>query len=238
MNQERTNQERTNQERIVEIAAGLDQDLAARLDFIVEIDKLKGVLRRNRLVDGSRYENTAEHSWHLAMAALILAPDAGPAVDVGRAIQILLVHDLVEIDAGDTYIYDPEAAAHKEELERKAAARIFNLLPADQAELVAELWDEYERRDTPTAAFAYAVDRLQPLLLNFGSGGLSWQEHGIRHSQATAVNSPIENASPALWAFAAALLAEAAERGALIDDRADTDRADTGTGTGAVQPSR
>lgn len=207
------------QQRIVELAAGLDPDLAARLDFLVEIDKLKGVVRRSLLVDGSRHENTAEHSWHLAMAALILAPHAGPGVDIGRAMEILLVHDLVEIDAGDTYIYDSESRAHQERMEREAAERIFNLLPTDQAEHVAELWDEYEKRETPTAAFAYAVDRLQPLLLNFGSGGVAWQEHGIRHSQAATVNGPIEEASTELWALASSLLAEAADRGALVDDR-------------------
>ena len=208
-----------NQERIVELASDVDRELAARIDFLVEIDKLKGVIRRSLLVDGSRYENTAEHSWHLAMAAVILAPHAGPDVDIGRAIEILLVHDLVEIDAGDVYIYDPEGRAHKERLEQEAAERIFNLLPAGQARHVAELWDEYEQRETPTAAFAYAVDRLQPLLLNFGSGGAAWQENGIRHSQAAAVNSPIGEASSELWALAASLLAEAADRGALVDDR-------------------
>ena len=208
-----------NQQRIVELAAEVDGDLAARIDFLVEIDKLKGVLRRSRLVDGSRYENTAEHSWHLAMAALILAPHAGPDVDIVRAMEILLVHDLVEIDAGDTYIYDGDGRADKEQRERAAAERIFALLPADQAALVADRWAEYERRETPTAKFSYAVDRLQPLLLNAGSGGLSWQEHGIRHSQAWAVNSAIDEASSDLWTLASALLADAADRGALVDDR-------------------
>jgi putative hydrolase of HD superfamily len=208
-----------NQERIVELAADLDGNLAARIDFLLEIDKLKGVLRRSRLVDGSRYENTAEHSWHLAMAAMILAPHAGPGVDIIRAIEILLIHDLVEIDAGDIYIYDDAARADKERLEQAAAERIFGLLPVDQAERVAELWDEYERRETPTAVFAYAVDRLQPLLLNSGSGGVSWHEHGIRHSQATNVNSPIGSASSELWQLATKLLAEAADHGVLVDDR-------------------
>jgi putative hydrolase of HD superfamily len=208
-----------NRDRVVELAAELDEDLAARIDFLLEIDKLKGVLRRSRLVDGSRYENTAEHSWHLAMAVLILAPNAGPDVDIVRAVEILLVHDLVEIDAGDIYIYDADARVDKERLERAAADRIFNLLPVEQADRVADLWDEYERRESPTAIFAYAIDRLQPLLLNAGSGGLSWKEHGIHHSQAAAVNSPIGNASPELWALASSLLAESAADGALVDDR-------------------
>ncbi|MGI9616749.1 MAG: HD domain-containing protein [Acidimicrobiales bacterium] len=209
-----------NQERIVELAADVDTDLGARINFLLEIDKLKGVLRRSRIVDGSRYENTAEHSWHLAMAAMVLAPHAGPEVDITRAVEILLVHDLVEIDAGDTYIYDTEARANKERLEQAAAERIFNLLPASQAAHVAELWNEYERRETPTAVFAYAVDRLQPVLLNAGSGGVSWQEHGIRHSQAEEINSPIGAASSELWQLASSLLGEGADRGALVDDRA------------------
>lgn len=208
-----------NQERIVELASEVDDELAARIDFLLEIDKLKGVLRRSRLVDGSRYENTAEHSWHLAMAAMILAPHAGPDVDIIQAIEILLIHDLVEIDAGDIYIYDRNARVDKERLERAAAERIFNLLPAEQAKRVAELWDEYERRETPTSLFAYAVDRLQPLLLNSGSGGASWQEHGIHHSQAAEVNRAIGAASPELWTLAASLLSDAADRGVLVDDR-------------------
>ena len=209
-----------NQERIVELAADVDEDLAGRINFLLEIDKLKGVLRRSRIVDGSRYENTAEHSWHLAMAAMVLAPHAGPEVDITRAVEILLVHDLVEIDAGDTYIYDTEARAAKEQLEQAAAERIFNLLPADQAAHITELWDEYERRETPTAVFAYAVDRLQPVLLNAGAGGVSWQEHGIRHSQAEGINSPIGTASSELWQLATSLLGEGADRGVLVDDRA------------------
>ncbi len=204
---------------VVSLASGLGDELAARIDFLLEIDKLKTILRRSLIVDGSRYENTAEHSWHLAMFAIVLAPHAGPDVDVTRAIEILLVHDLVEIDAGDTYIYDEAGRETKEANERAAAERIFNLLPADQAAHIAELWDEYEERSTPTARFAYAIDRLQPLMLNAGSGGASWLEHGIRHSQAAAVNSPIANGSTTLWQLAEQILATAADEGLLADDR-------------------
>lgn len=208
-----------NQQDIVALAQSVDDDLARRLDFLLEIDKLKTVLRRSRIVDGTRYENTAEHSWHLAMLAMLLAPHADSSVDLGRAVEILLIHDIVEIDAGDTYIYDVEGAKEKEAAERAAADRIFGLLPPDQAHRLWALWEEYERRDTPTARFAYAVDRLQPLLLNAASGGLSWAEHGIRHSQTVGVNGPIVDGSEQLWEVASRVLAEAADRKLLIDDR-------------------
>lgn len=208
---------------IVELTGRHDSALAARLDFLLEIDKLKNVIRRSRLVDGSRYENTAEHSWHLAMAVVVLAPHAGADVDIARAIELLLVHDLVEIDAGDTYIYDAEAAKDKERLERAAAERIFNLLPADQAAHINELWEEYEARSTPTAQFAYAVDRMQPMLLNAASGGASWVEHGIHHSQASGVNASIADGSTELWQVVQRLLDSCADEGLLVDDRTPVD---------------
>lgn len=222
---------------IVELAGAIDGDLARRIDFLLEIDRLKSVLRRSLLVDGSRLENTAEHSWHLAVVATILAPHAAPDVDVTRAIEILLVHDLVEIDADDTYIYDERAAADKAERERAAADRIFGLLPPDQAERVDELWQEYEARSSPTARFAYAVDRLQPLLLNAASDGTSWRRHGIRHSQALAVNRAVGEASTTLWELARAVLGACASEGSLADDRTSADTAatspgDWSTGTG------
>lgn len=204
---------------VVELAGDVDDDLARRIEFILEIDKLKSVLRRSRLVDGSRFENTAEHSWHLALAVLVLAPYASEGVDLVRAVEILLVHDLVEIDAGDTYIYDPVGQSDKQQREQAAADRIFGLLPHDQAAWITERWFEYEDRATPTARFAYAIDRLQPLLLNAASAGRSWRENGIAHSQAAAVNSAIDDGSSVLWTFARRVLAEAAERDLLTDDR-------------------
>lgn len=207
------------QKAVVGLATGINSELGSRIDFLLEIDKLKTVLRRSLIVDGSRYENTAEHSWHLAMCAIILAPYAEDDVDITRAIEVLLVHDLVEIDAGDTYIYDKVGRESKEANERAAAERIFNLLPPTQAAHVAELWDEYEERATPTALFAYAIDRLQPLLLNAGSGGASWLEHQIRHSQTATVNAPIANGSATLWQLADQILATAADEGLLTDDR-------------------
>ena len=170
-------------ERALDIASQFGDDLAARLRFIYELDELKSVLRQTLLADKSRQENSAEHSWHLAMTAMALAPLADPPVDTERAIKILLVHDIVEIDAGDVFIYDAEARASKEAEEIAAADRIFGLLPEPQASELRALWDEYEARETPEARFAYSCDRLQPMLLNLAIGGGSWKRHGIKAHQ-------------------------------------------------------
>jgi putative hydrolase of HD superfamily len=204
-----------NQERVVSLASTIDADFGRRIDFLLEIDKLKSVLRRTRLVDGSRYENTAEHSWHLAMLVMILAPHARPEVDVFRAMKLLVVHDLVEIDAGDTFAYDVVGHEDKEEREQAAADRIFALLPSAQGAEVRALWDEYEARSTPTAVFAYACDRLQPMLLNASSGGVSWQEHGIQQSQVKAFNAPVGDAAAEFWELALAVVGDAVGSGQL-----------------------
>lgn len=184
-------------------AADATADAAARLgrqlDFLVEADRLKGVLRRTTLCDGSRAENSAEHSWHLALAALVLAEHAEPAVDALRAVRMLLVHDLVEIDAGDTFAYDAAANEGRAERERAAAARIFGLLPAAQGAELRALWEEFEAGDTPDARFAAAVDRLQPLLANDRSGGGSWRAHAVARDQVLRRMAPIERALPAVW---------------------------------------
>lgn len=212
------------QRQITDLATAIEPELGRRLDFLMEIDRLKSVVRRSILIDGSRRENTAEHSWHLAMAALVLAPYADDGVDVMRAVEIVLVHDLVEIDAGDTYIYDANGAADKVEREERAAERLFALLPPDQAAHIDALWREYEARETPTARFAYAIDRLQPVLLNAGSNGQSWAEHGIAHSQAAAINGPIEQASSPLWQLVSSVLNGCADQGLLADDRIEATR--------------
>ena len=196
-----------NQERVVSLASDIDADFGKRIDFLLEIDKLKTVLRRSRLVDGSRLENTAEHSWHLAMLVLVLAPHAGADVGPLHAMKLLLVHDIVEIDAGDTFAYDVAGHEDKQEREEAAADRIFDLLPTAQAAEVRSLWDEYEARSTPTAVFAYACDRLQPMLLNASSGGVSWHEHGIRQSQVKALNAPVGDAADEFWGLALAVVA-------------------------------
>lgn len=204
-----------NHERVVSLASSIDDDFGKRIDFLLEIDKLKQVIRRSRLVDGSRLENTAEHSWHLAMLVMILAPHAGAEVDPLHAMKLLLVHDIVEIDAGDTFAYDAVGREDKAERESAAAERIFGLLPEGQADEIRALWDEYEGRETPTAVFAYACDRLQPMLLNASSGGMSWKEHGIVQSQVKAFNAPVGDAAGEFWELALAVVADAVEAGQL-----------------------
>ncbi len=193
-------------ERALTIASEIDDDIAARLAFIYELDELKSILRQTLLADQSRQENSAEHSWHLAMTALALAPLADPPIDVERAVKILLVHDIVEIDAGDVFIYDDTARAAKEAEERRAAERIFGLLPEPQASDLRALWDEYEARETPEARFAYSCDRLQPMLLNIAIGGGSWREHGITADRVKDVNGKIAWGLPTVWPVAEALL--------------------------------
>ena len=206
------------QQRVVSLAASINADFGKRIDFLLEIDKLKTILRRSRLVDGSRMENTAEHSWHLAMLVMMLAPQAGPGVDPLHAMKLLLIHDIVEIDAGDTFAYDVAGHEDKAEREQVAADRIFGLLPVDQAAEIHALWAEYEARQTPTAVFAYACDRLQPMLLNASSGGVSWKEYGIQQSQVKTFNAPVGDAAPEFWELALAVIADAVESGQLGPD--------------------
>jgi len=184
------------------------EGMGATIDFLLEADKLKGVERRNWLADGSRRENTAEHSWHLGIAAMVLAPFASEPVDVGRAVCMALVHDIVEIDAGDTFAYDQsEAAATKREREEAAADRLFGVLPEAMGEHFRDLWEEYERGDTPEARFVMAVDRSAPMLLNITEGGSAWREFGITRTRVIDRNGPhVKPAVPALWAHLLAML--------------------------------
>lgn len=189
--------------------------LRRQVDFIAEIDKLKAVERRTTLIDRSRQENSAEHSWHIALMAVLLAEHAGDGIDLLRVIKMLLVHDVVEIDAGDTFCYDFQANEDKEEREREAAERLFALPPADQGAELRALWEEFEARETPEARFAAALDRMQPILQNLRSDGASWQQHGIRIHQVLERNRPIEDGSETLWDYVSRLLDDAAERGIL-----------------------
>jgi putative hydrolase of HD superfamily len=196
---------------------GLDPDLVARLRFVLEADALKTVLRRNSLTDGSRRENTAEHSWHLALMALVLMEHADEPVDRLRVLAMLVLHDLVEIDAGDTFLYDVEGRAAKQEAEARAAQRLFGLLPGEQGSELQDLWLEYEVGESADARFARALDRLQPLMLNHASGGATWREHDVTADQVLAVNESIASGSAALWATARDLVADAVGRGCLAD---------------------
>jgi len=180
-------------------AAAGEDPLARRLRFALEADRLKAVLRRTRLVDGSRLENSAEHSWHVALLAVLLREAAPPGVDHDRVVRMLLVHDLVEVDAGDTFCYDADANLGREARERAAAARLFGILPAEQARELAALWEEFEAAESTDARFAAALDRFQPLLLNFHGGGGSWLEHAITRAQVLRRMDPIREGAPALW---------------------------------------
>ena len=185
--------------------------LTRQIQFLVEIDKLKGILRRSYVLDASRLENTAEHSWHLTMMALVLAEHADTPADLTTVLKMLAVHDLVEIDAGDTFVYDTAGAATKDAREAAAADRIFALLPPDQASGLRRLWEEFDTGDSPEARFARSLDRLMPLLHNVAAEGRSWQEHGIDPDQVRARNATIADGSAQLWAYARALI-DTAER--------------------------
>lgn len=187
--------------------------LAKQIEFIVEIDRLKSIVRQTILTDGSRQEDSAEHSWHLAVMAIVLCEYAREPVDLSRVLKMVLIHDLVEIDAGDTYCHDEDGNKDKTERELKAADRIFNLLPKEQGEEFCLLWQEFEERKTPEARFAAALDRLQPLLNDFTAGGLMWKRHGIFDDQIYLRNSPIEEGAPRLWDYAAGLIRHAVREG-------------------------
>lgn len=188
--------------------------LERQLAFVVELDRLKQVMRRSYILRGERRENSAEHSWHVALMALVLAEHADDEIDLARVLKLLLVHDVVEIDAGDVFVYDTGARAAKREAERRAAERVFGLLPADQALELRALWEEFEAKQTPEARFAGALDRLMPLLHNHRAEGRTWREHGIVSHQVFAVNEPeISRGSTRLWEHARRLIEDAVARG-------------------------
>ncbi|HSI34055.1 MAG: HD domain-containing protein [Phycisphaerae bacterium] len=192
----------------------MDPDrLSRQLAFLLEVDKLKTISRQTLIADGSRREGDAEHCWHLALFAVVLAEYAPPEADLGRVLRMILVHDLVEIDAGDTYCYDADAVATQACRERAAADRIFALLPPDQAGPLRELWEEFEARRTPEARFAAALDRVQPVLLNYHTQGRAWRERDVSRSQVIARCGNIADASAALWAYVLGLIDEGAARG-------------------------
>ena len=173
--------------------------MSRQLEFLMEIDKVKNIFRQTWLADGNRKENDAEHSWHLAVAAFLLKEYAAQVVDVLKVILMVLIHDLVEIDAGDTYAYDAKGAETKRAREEAAAERIFGILPEDQGMYFRELWEEFERYESADAKYAHLLDNFQPLLLNHESGGVSWREHGVKKSQIYKRNEKIEETSPQVW---------------------------------------
>ena len=189
--------------------------LEQQIQFLLEIDKLKNVYRRTYLINADRLENTAEHSWHLALLAIILAEHANEPLDVSKVVKMVLIHDIVEIDAGDTYFYDMQAGLDKAERERVAARRIFGLLPPDQEKEFQELWEEFEGGATPESRFASALDRFVPQLHNFHTRGRSWKEHDISAERVLARNVTISRGSTALWEWTQALIGRAVAEGLL-----------------------
>ncbi|WP_432808825.1 HD domain-containing protein [Pantanalinema sp. GBBB05] len=189
--------------------------LTQQIQFVIEIDQLKTVLRQTLLTDASRQENTAEHSWHIAMMAIVLAEYAPVPVDLLHVIKLLLVHDLVEIDAGDTFCYDVQGNQSKRERELQAADRVFGLLPPDQAQEIRSLWDEFEAQITPDAQFAACLDRLQPLLNNWQTQGHSWRKHGITRDLVLHRMSPLQTGAPTLWEFVEQMVEECVAAGYL-----------------------
>lgn len=189
--------------------------LSQQIDFILEIDKLKQVLRQTKLTDGSRRENSAEHSWHLAMMAIALAEYAPAPINLLRVIQMLLLHDLVEIDAGDTFAFDVQANQDKAEREQQAAERLFGLLPPDLGQNLRSLWEEFEAANTGDARFARALDCFQPLLHNSRNAGGTWKEHGITRDRVLWRMSAIKTGAPQLWTIVDAVIEQAIAAGHL-----------------------
>jgi 5'-deoxynucleotidase YfbR-like HD superfamily hydrolase len=190
--------------------------LTQQIRFVAEVDKLKHIFRQTFLIGGERRENDAEHSWHLTLLAIIIAEHANEKnLDLLRVLKMLIIHDLVEIDAGDTFAYDTARRVDQHEREARAAERIFGLLPADQTREIRGLWDEFEARATAEAKFAAAVDRFQPMLLNCLTEGAAWQKHGVKRDQVIARNRHIAEGSTALWTYAAKMIDEAVANGHL-----------------------
>ena len=189
--------------------------LDQQIRFLVEADKLKAVMRRTKLLDGSRFENSAEHTWHLMLLGIILREHTTEAIDLLRALEIVAVHDLVEIDAGDTFAYDPAGQSTKAEREVAGAERVFGLLPADQRDYVRRLWEEFEARETPEARFANALDRLQPLILNAHSAGGSWLDQALTRDDVMRRMAPIAQGLPGLWSTVERVVEEFSRAGVL-----------------------
>jgi putative hydrolase of HD superfamily len=193
----------------------MNKRLSQQLEFLIEIDKVKSVFRKTKLIHEDRYENDAEHAWHFAMYAMILVEYAEDDLDISKVLRIALIHDLVEIDAGDTIVYDKEARQKKQVEERIAAERIFGLLPTDQGEEFKALWEEFECRQTPESKFAAALDRVQPIIHNINTQGVTWLQHGITKEMVLETNQHIAQGSQQLWDVIKNLVQQAAESGYL-----------------------
>lgn len=199
----------------------MSESLQRIFNFIIELDKLKAVLRKTKLLDLERYENTAEHSWQVCLLANLMSEHVDEPVDIARVVEILLVHDIPEIDAGDQILYQGHSEARAAS-ELVGAQRIFGLLPEPQASWCMARWQEYEARESEEAIFAYAIDRLMPLLHNISNNGLGWRENNVPLEKVLAFNAPMGDACPSVWAYVQGLIARAAEAGAFAHDRKET----------------
>ena len=196
----------------------MDERLKKQMNFLLEVDKLKFIYRQTYLSNGERKENDAEHSWHLALMAVLLQEYSNEPVDVVKVMTMVLIHDLVEIDAGDTYAYDTAGNQTKREREVKAAQRIFGILPKDQEEAFRALWEEFEAYETPEAKFAHVCDNMQPFMLNHATGGRSWQEHGVKKSQVLNRNRYLEDGSKTMKQYFDEIIEEHVKEGNLKDE--------------------
>ena len=196
----------------------MDERLKKQMDFLLEADKLKFITRQTYLSDGKRKENDGEHSWHLALMAVLLSEYSKEKIDLVKVITMVLIHDIVEIDAGDTYAYDAVGNQSKREREVKAADRIFNILPQDQAEKFRQLWEEFEAYETPEAKFAHVCDNVQPLMLNDATDGLAWREHDVKKSQVLQRNRRTGEGSQVLMEYINRILDKNVESGNLRDE--------------------
>lgn len=196
----------------------VNERLQKQMDFILEVDKLKNIYRQSYVSDASRHEEDADHSWHLAVMCLLLSEYANKEIDVLKTMEMVLIHDMVEIDAGDTYAYDEAGNATKREREEKAADRLFHILPKDQAEMLRNLWEEFEEGKTPEAMFAHVVDNLQPMMLNDATDGKAWREHKVKKSQIMKRNADTPKGSGELWSYCEMLIDRNVKKGNIVED--------------------
>lgn len=193
-----------------------NERLMKQIQFIIEIDKMKQIFRQNIVIGTTRNENDAEHSWHLAIMAMLLSEYcAEKSIDVLKVVKMAIVHDLVEIDAGDTFCYDAKGHEDKAEREQKAAKRLFNILPVDQADEIYNLWREFEELKTHEAKFAACLDRLQPLILNYNTSGHTWQKPGVTSEKVSKRNRLLEENAPELWEYAKEIIEDSIKKGYL-----------------------
>lgn len=195
----------------------MNERLKKQKEFLLEVDKMKQIYRQTHIRGGSRQENDAEHSWHLALMAFLLEEHSNEPVDITRVIKMVLIHDLVEVYAGDTYAYDAAANASKRQREEEAADRIFGMLPEDQGKMLRQLWEEFETYETAEARFAHVMDNFQPMMLNDDNGGKDWSRHQVKKSQILKRNEKTASGSETIWNHMEEIIQENIEKGTIMD---------------------